>query len=168
MISIINTYIIPAALSLLPKEMDNPRARAMLLSIGLQESRFTYRRQLGAVPYAKGLWQFEVTGIRGVRVHDQTRDLFNQILNTLCYDSGIQVDQIHTAIEHNDILACCIARLLLWTLPQSLPGRDNPQEGYKQYINAWRPGRPHPKTWNQFYSVAWDTVVPVDKDTRLA
>ena len=46
---------IDPALELFPKHMDSPQARVMLLSIGLQESRFEYRRQMGNGP-ARGFW----------------------------------------------------------------------------------------------------------------
>ena len=35
------------ALALLPAAMNTPQARCMLLAIGLQESRFVHRRQIG-------------------------------------------------------------------------------------------------------------------------
>ena len=49
------------ALALLPAAMNTPQARCMLLAIGLQESRFVHRRQIGGP--ARGFWQFE----RGTR-----------------------------------------------------------------------------------------------------
>ena len=39
--------ILDPALALLPPSMDTVRARMMLLAIGLQESRFEHRRQIG-------------------------------------------------------------------------------------------------------------------------
>ena len=44
------------ALALLPSAMDTPQAHCMLLAIGLQESRFVHRRQIGGP--ACGFWQF--------------------------------------------------------------------------------------------------------------
>ena len=38
---------IEPALLLLPARMESPQAVVMLLAIGLQESRFTHRRQIG-------------------------------------------------------------------------------------------------------------------------
>ena len=51
----IRDVVIPAALHMLPGHMDSPEARAMLLAIGLQESKLTYRRQVGGP--AHGFWQ---------------------------------------------------------------------------------------------------------------
>ncbi|WP_185950009.1 hypothetical protein [Bordetella trematum] len=51
-------WAINPALALLPPGMDTPAARVMLLSIGLHESRFLHRRQLGNGP-ARGLWYCE-------------------------------------------------------------------------------------------------------------
>ena len=50
------------AMALLPARMDTPEADCMLLAIGLQESRFVHRRQIGGP--ARGFWQFE----KGTRV----------------------------------------------------------------------------------------------------
>ena len=65
------------ALRILPSRMDSPEARVMLLSIGLQESRLHYRRQIGGP--ARGLWQFELGtkesrgGVWGVYLHAASR-----------------------------------------------------------------------------------------------
>ena len=48
--------ILDPAAKLLPG-MDSAKARVMLLAIGLQESRFEHRRQIGGP--ARGFWQFE-------------------------------------------------------------------------------------------------------------
>lgn len=46
---------IDEAFSLLPSKMNSKEARLMLLAIGLQESRFQYRRQLvGSPPRQEG------------------------------------------------------------------------------------------------------------------
>ena len=42
------------ALALLPAAMNTPQARCMLLAIGLQESRFVHRRQIGGRRAASG------------------------------------------------------------------------------------------------------------------
>ena len=62
------------------------------------------------------------------------------------------------AIEHNDVLACCFARLNLWWLPGALPTRTEPLKGWNQYLKAWRPGEPHPETWPAFFEDAWNRV----------
>ncbi|WP_447751837.1 hypothetical protein [Pseudomonas nicosulfuronedens] len=49
--------IIAPALLLLPAKMESPQAVVMLLAIGLQESQFTYRKQLGNGPVRSfGRW----------------------------------------------------------------------------------------------------------------
>lgn len=144
--------VFPVAFSLLPTKMDTPEARAMLLAIGLQESRFEHRVQVGGP--AHGFWQFELGGgVRGVLNHPASKSAIVSILMTFDYDW--MPDTSYDAIVHNDVLAVCYARLLLWTLPQSLPKRGEIQEGWNQYIAAWRPGRPHRETWDAFYIAAW-------------
>ncbi len=72
------------AMALLPARMNTPAADCMLLAIGLQESRFVHRRQIGGP--ARGFWQFEKGtrasrgGVWGVFLHAASRDH----LATLC------------------------------------------------------------------------------------
>lgn len=149
------SLIYSAAMSLLPASMTSAESKAMLIAIGLQESRFEYRRQI--MGPARGFWQFEAQGgVRCVLEHEATRESIRAVLDQLCYDHAVITS--YTAIEHNDILACSFARLLLYSLPQRLPTRDEPQAGWDQYLAAWRPGRPHPETWPVFFRQAWEAV----------
>ena len=160
MIAIIHAHVLPAALDLLPPEMDTPAARAMLLAIGLQESRFEHRRQVKGP--ARGFWQFEYGGgVAGVMTHRSTRGHLDAAACAIRYDGLIdEPARLFAAIEHNDVLACVCARLLLWTLPGVLPNRNQPTVAWGQYIDAWRPGKPHLSTWNDYYEQAWDMVEP--------
>ena len=147
--------IIPQALKLLPGEMDTPAARAMLIAIGLQESKLKYRRQIGGP--ARGLWQFERGGgVRGVLNHPATKTIITRIL----LDMGLATypQASYETLEHNDVLACVFARLLLWTHPASLPAKDDPEAGWVYYTSTWRPGKPHRETWDDFYRQAWSEV----------
>jgi len=148
-------YFIAPGLSLLPSKMDTREAAAMLIAIGLQESRFQYRLQIGGP--ARGFWQFEKNGgIRGVLTHPSTRGLVYAACEQLRFEPSVEV--CYEMVAWNDTLACVFARLLLWTLPDALPGPGNPDEGWRQYISAWRPGRPHRETWDGFYKQAWKEV----------
>lgn len=148
-------YVLPAAYSLLPEIMHSPRSTAMLLAIGLQESEFASRRQKGGGP-ARGLWQFEQAGIRGVLQHRASKPLIEQALAELHYRPT--VGECHTAIEHNDILAAVFARCLLFTLPDPLPDRGEPGAGWEQYRAAWNPGKPKPGKWQANFGAAWDCL----------
>lgn len=161
MIELFVRYLIPAAYDVLPSVMNSPKATAMLLSIGLQESKFRERRQVGGGP-ARGAFQFERGGgVKGVVTHADTRDALRAALVALRYENAIgQTVLLYQAIEHNDILAVVFARLLLWTLPASLPGCDDFEGSWQQYKNAWRPGKPHRDTWNDNYALAWSIVDP--------
>ena len=149
--------IYQATMKLLPAPMDSPPARSMLFAISMQESRLLYRRQLGGP--ARGFWQFELGdpvsrgGVHGVLMHSATGALIRGVLGALQYDHDPLTS--YRAIEHNDILACAYARLLLYTVPQALPVKQDPQEGWRQYLASWRPGRPHPTTWEPFFQQAW-------------
>lgn len=144
-------FILPG-LSYLPPEMNTPEARAMLFAVGMQESRFEYRFQIGGP--ARGFWQFEEAGINGVRNHPGTQ----YHVKKLCSDLVIDQDDCYEAVAFNDVLAVCFARLLLWTLPGILPKMDEYPKGWEQYIAAWRPGRPRIDTWKSYFNTAWVTV----------
>ncbi len=147
------------ALVMLPARMDSPKARAMLLAIGLQESRFEHRVQVRGP--AHGFWQFEKGGgVKGVLTHQTTKPLILPILDSMGYDSrpDYAAEDCYDAIVHNDILACVFARLLLWTHPKPLPVRASPDVGWHYYLSTWRPGRPHRETWDDCFETAWSWV----------
>ncbi len=159
---IIITAVDPA-LALLPAAMDSPRARVMLLANGLQESRFEHRRQIGGGP-ARGFWQFERGtkasrgGCWGVYLHAAS----SKHLRMLCEARGVRFepDAIYLAIEHDDVLAAGVARLLLWTDPRRLPAIGDVSGAWDLYLRTWRPGKPHPRTWAGLYSRAAAEVSP--------
>jgi hypothetical protein len=144
------THTLPAAAALLPPQMDTPAARVMLLAIGLQESRFEHRRQLGGGP-ARGFWQFEKGGgVAGVLAHPASRGRATAVCMALCYPDSVPV--VYDALADNDVLAAAFARLLLWTLPAPLATTAG--DGWRQYLEAWRPGMPRPATWAASYQTA--------------
>ena len=149
-------HIIPAAYSLLPEAMRSPKASAMLLAIALQESGTTHRRQVNGP--ACGFWQFEKAGVIGVKTHSASADHLALALATLRYPVDSEAAYLQESLTDNDVLACVCARLLLWTLPDDLPGKHEPLEGWKQYMDAWRPGKPHGETWARNFSDAWMIV----------
>lgn len=151
---LIELFISPG-LSLLPEPMRTREAKAMLLAIGLQESRFQHRRQINGP--AHGFWQFEKGGgIKGVLNHKITKKHINDVCETLLIPND--PDDCYEAVVYNDILACCFARLLLWTLPYKLPGENEGDLGWEEYLDAWRPGKPHHETWGKNFSRAWEMV----------
>jgi len=139
------------ALSLLPPEMGGPKARVMLIAIGLQESRFEHRRQIGGP--ARGFWQFEHGGgVVGVLTHPASRELAAR----LCEVRGVKSDSrlVYNRLEHDDVLAAGFARLLLFTDRRRLPELGDAVAAWKYYMNNWRPGKPHPETWDELYHAA--------------
>lgn len=158
----VHERVVPAALSLLPAQMTSPEARAMLLSIGLQESAFNARRQGGRGTVAgqgpaRGFWQFErMGGVAEILRHQATGPLIKPIARMLLYEPTPIV--CHAAIEHCDVLAACFARLLLWVDPRSLPTSIESAKGWDIYLANWRPGKPHPATWPAYFAQAWRIV----------
>jgi hypothetical protein len=145
--------IIDPGLALLPMAMDTPKARLMLLTIGRQESRFRYRRQTGNGP-ARGFWQFERDGgVKGVMTHPAT----TAHAHRACAEQGVPWERpnVWAALETDDLLACAFARLNLWWAPGKLPEIGDHQAAWKLYADVtWRPGRPHPETWQGYYDEA--------------
>jgi len=152
------TQAINAAYELLPGRMDSNEARVLLLATGLQESRFEHRRQLGNGP-ARGFWQFELGtreskgGVWGVFLHPASAGYLRQ----LCVARGVThwPLEIWRAIEHDDVLAAGLARLLIFTDAHKLPAVDDVDGAWQLYrYRCWRPGKPHPQTWPAFHAQA--------------
>jgi hypothetical protein len=158
--------LLPATQALFPADFNTPKARAMLLAIGLQESDFDHRQQLivgvrewwrSLTGAACGYWQIERIGIRGVMEHHRAGPMLRKVCDILGYPFDLET--LWGAIRHNDILAVAIARLILWIHPAPLPGPADTDEGWKQYLLTWRPGKPKPDKWSECYRRAWRIVL---------
>ncbi|NMK48065.1 hypothetical protein [Achromobacter sp. Bel] len=150
-LDVITRTVINPALALLSAGMDSPEARVMLLAIGLQESRFLHRRQIGGP--ARGLWQFEQGGgVRGVLAHPASRDAAQRIC-AACRVAPAAAS-VYPVLETDDVLACAFARLLLWTDAKRLPSVDDSSGAWSLYLRTWRPGKPHPQTWPALHAQA--------------
>lgn len=162
------TRILDEALAGLPAAMDTPQARVLLIAIGLQESRLTHRVQLikdkktgELVPRgpARGLWQFELGGgVAGVLNHRLVRDRARALTGY----PKVSAAEVHKRLSEDDVLAAQLARLLLWTDPKPLP--TEAADAWNYYIRVWRPGKPHPQTWEAF----WDQAEAVVYGTPAA
>lgn len=154
-LDIIQTGAIAPAFALLPAKMAGKRATVMLLGIGLQESRLQFRRQIGGP--ARGLWQFEQAGgVRGVLTHPSSRPHALEVC--AARDVEPTAPAVYEALERDDVLAAAFARLLLWTDPKPLPALGQVQEAWGLYARVWRPGKPHPQTWEAIYAQALAAV----------
>lgn len=148
--------IVEPALLLLPAKMESPQAVAMLLAIGLQESHFEYRRQLGNGP-ARSFWQME----RGGGVHGVLTHLVSAKLAAgICKERGVEPTELAVwqAVERDDVLACALARLLLYTDPMRLPAIGDVAGAWDLYLRVWRPGKPRPAEWAGNYAAALEVV----------
>ena len=135
----------------LPGKFASPAATAMLLAIGLQESRFEHRQQLGGP--ARSFWQFEKGGgIKGVLRHRISK----RHAEAVCVLRGVEPtpDAVYAAMTRDDLLGCAFARLLLYTDPRPLPEPGQIVSSWNYYIRNWRPGKPHRHTWDSLYSDA--------------
>lgn len=165
MIDTVHRVVLPAAYRILPRMMNTPDATAMLLAIGLQESRFKHRVQLPRKPGgkpgpARGFWQFEKGGgVKGVFTHPASRPYLLTALGELGYPDAT-VDTVWPLLADDDVLAAVCARLLLWTDYRPLPrATDGPEAAWQCYLRNWRPGAPHRETWDAFYTEAWQRTL---------
>lgn len=133
-----------------------PKALTLMLAIGLQESRFTHRRQMGNGP-AAGFWQFERGGgVKGVLKHPASELKAVK----LCGARGVDAAPLAVweALQVDDVLAAGFARLLLLTDPKPLPDVADELGAWAYYLWCWRPGKPHPETWPELHRRAREFV----------
>lgn len=153
---LIKTGIAPALSELEVQGIkDSPDARRFMLAIALQESSLRYRRQVlagGAQTGPAASWyQFEKGGgCTGVLTHRAVADRMKKI----CADYNIDPTPqgLWEGMRFNDVVASAAARLLIYTLPKSLPTTS--QDGWEQYISGWRPGKPHYSAWEANWRTA--------------
>jgi hypothetical protein len=134
---------------------SDDRARVLSLAIAGQESAWQYRLQIGGP--ARSFWQFEKGGgVHGVLTHPATKLKIRDV----CADLGISCDTatVYDRMANNDILAACMARLLLYSDPAALPAVGQVEAGWQYYLRNWRPGMPHPQTWPARYATAMEIV----------
>lgn len=162
---ITRTAIDPALL-LLPCRLDTLNARVQILAVGQQESGgFQHRRQtvwttengqrvLRDVGPAKSFWMGEITGglVYYVRRHSAVQTMAKLLFEARKVKEDDQA--IWNAIEHDDVLAAGLARLLIFTHPHKLPALGDAEEAWQQYLDTWRPGRPRRETWPANYARA--------------
>ena len=154
-LSRIREQAIAPALALLPARLSGAQAETMLLAIGLQESRFRHRRQIGGP--ARGWWQFERGGgVAGVLRHQASREHAVRVCDAR--HVAPVAEQVYQRLEHDDVLAAAFARLLLWTDPRPLPAQGEVTAAWDLYLRTWRPGKPHRHTWDALYAQALEEV----------
>lgn len=153
------------ALALLPAYMDSVPARVMLTAICLQESGLRVRYQEiggGNKGPARGLPQFERGhmskggGVWGVYRHRASMEG----VRLLCRerDCAFEPWSIWAQLEHDDILAVGLARLLLWTDVHPLPELNDMDDAWAYYLRTWNPGKPHRERWTGNYTQALEAV----------
>lgn len=157
---LLTTAILPAVTELAASGVrDSPNVHRFMLTIALQESGLKHRRQVTASGEEAGpaasFWQFERTGgCKQLFLHPKTAPP----LRLMCDAYNVQpnAQALWEAIRYQDIVAAAAARLLIYSLPDALP--TTAAEGWDQYIEAWRPGRPHKSTWAGHWATASATT----------
>lgn len=146
--------------------IPSDQARVMLMAIAGQESDWRSRRQIGGP--ARSYWQFE----QGGGVVDVLQRAPGKIV-TICRELDIPSNNAATLFEAmawNDMLACSMARLLLFIDLMPLPELGKEETAWQYYLRNWRPGAPHRDKWTEAYATAMDIVQrlgPAQKDLPL-
>lgn len=148
------TTAVRPALALLPEPLRSGAAEAQLVAIAWQESRIAHRHQIGGP--AHSFLQFEFNGVRALLGHKGVREAVTGLFSALSYPWPTTPYYIHQAVEHNDVLACGLGRLLLAASP--LPLGTDAESGWRIYLDAWRPGKPKPETWAEAWAVGQEAV----------
>lgn len=161
--------VITPALKLLPPAMTSIKALVMLVAIALQESALKSRWQIVDAnnPNKKGparnLWQFELGskthggGVWGVFLHPASRYWLAEV----CKVRGVEFQPraIWLVSETDDVLACCLARLLLFTDRKALPEITDTKGGWDLYrYRTWCPGKPKALKWAENHAIAVKAV----------
>ncbi|MDG9928549.1 MULTISPECIES: hypothetical protein [unclassified Pseudomonas] len=131
------------AFRLLPARMESQLAELHLVAFTLQEDPQQRRRQWPTGP-ARGLWQFELGseqtrgGVWGIYMHPASREH----LRAVAAARGVpfEPEAIYKRLQHDDVLAACCARLLMFTDPHQLPERGDVEGAWQLYLRTWRPG----------------------------
>jgi len=140
----------------LPGKFDSTAATVLLLAIGLQESRFEHRQQIGGP--ARSYWQGERRGGMTAVLNPPATSRYAR---AACLIRGVlpTADAVYAAFLDDDLLGCAMARLLLYSDPRSLPAVGDVAGAWAYYLSVWRPGKPHPRTWAGLYAQALEALV---------
>lgn len=146
--------IVEPGLILLPPRFRTAEAVVLLLSIGQQESRFVHTSQLRGGP-ARGYYQFERGGgYAGVIHHRASKPYAKDLLD----DFSLSEQDGFGFLATNPYLATAFARLLLYTDPKPLPDLGDTEGAWQYYVRTWRPGKPKPETWSDYYKLSLTAV----------
>ncbi len=141
-----------ALVKLLPASMNTTQAEVLIGAIGGQESSYTTRAQIGGP--ARSFWMFEPNGVDALLANSSTAEYMHQV----CALVSVNCDElsIYAALgdASGDLLACAMARLLLWADPHPLPDLNDADDAWSCYCRNWRPGKPRVWDWPANYQAS--------------
>lgn len=145
------TFTIEPCLRWLGGRYDSREARVLMIAIAAQESRITYRRQLGGGP-ARSYFQIEPQTCKAVIAKWPPAIPALRQLNIEPFQTTAKTQNW---LEFNDFGACLIARGILAMDPLRLPEIGDEDGAWEYYcVRTWRPGKPHRHTWGGCYEQA--------------
>lgn len=137
--------IIVPGLTALPKEMDTPEARLIVLATDIQETELLTRQQDGGP--ARGLGQMQYNCVLDVMHNRASGNLVWNMCGVLGITYGSHA--IFDALLTNDELGACMTRLAYWCDPRPLPDVGDMMGAWGAYERVQRPGKPSYTRWKQ-------------------
>lgn len=152
MLAAIRRSILNPALALLPESLSGREAEVLLLTTGLAASGFRNRRD--ARSQGRGYWRAEPDGVMvgGVLRAVQTRDLAVAVCDARQVPPI--AERVYSALEHDDVLAAALARLLLWSDPAGLPPLGDEAGAWACYQRHWAVDESDRRSWAIHYRLA--------------
>lgn len=152
MLDAIRRTILHPALALLPESLSGREAEVLLLASGLAASGFQTRRD--ARGPGRGYWRALPDGVMvgGVLRAAQTRDLAVAVCDARQVPPI--AERVYSALEHDDLLAAALARLLLWSDPAGLPSLGDEAGAWACYQCHWAVDEAARRDWPAHYQRA--------------
>lgn len=155
------TLALDGAALLLPSLPFGADVRTLLMAIAGQEGAWAYRTQINGP--ARSYWQIEVEAIAQAF---HAGELLQGAAQAI--DIAPTVAGIYAALPFCDVLAACVARLILWPDPEPIPAVGDAAGAWSYYLRCWRPGKPGPGRWQAVYAVAAKAVAAPHAATEAA
>ena len=161
---LLHSDVRPALLRMFP-QFQGRTPECMLLTIAGQETNLAYVYQMDSQgkpiqTLARGLWQFELVGVEGCLNHPANGWLA-PFLEQNGF-AGLTPEMIHWALPASTSLATWLARANLWwyaeDLIEPIADYDHAEAAWQQYLDIWRPGKPHRETWDAHWLAAVEAV----------
>ena len=107
--------------------------------------------------YARGIFQFELIGVKDCVENKYSAQALMEIDPKLYSTIMSDVYYVWKTLAWNGVWAVQLARAKLWSVREPLPriNHDDQDIAYRQYLSAWKPGKPNP----HLFGIVWTNIV---------